>query len=254
MDNSKSITYVSNAGVLININNKKILIDGLCTSKIRMYKSTPVEIREKIINGISPFDNIDIMLITHQHSDHFDANLICSFFEKSPNTTVISTSKVISSIRSCMSNTRSINLVELNPLFHCSERIKINGVEIQAISMIHEGKDCVDVNNLAFLIEYGVKILHLGDAAPVKENFESLNLKQHKIDALIVNFPYVSIPRAREIIKNYTDTQKILVVHLPYKELDKFNWIRVAKKSYERNKDSFIQTIFMEEIGMVINL
>jgi len=253
MNNLKNITYVSNAGVLININDKKILIDGLCTSKVRSYKSTPLEIREKIINGVPPFDNIDIMLITHQHSDHFDANLVCSFLEQSSDTVVIANKEVISNIRECMLSTNTINLIELSTSVHSIEKINVNGVEIQSISMVHEGEDYMDVNNLCFLIEYDVKILHLGDAAPVIENFELLNLKQYKLDVLIANFPYVSIPRAREIIKNYTDTQKILVVHLPHKDLDKFNWIRVAKKSYERNKDSFIPTIFMEEIGMTIN-
>jgi len=137
---------------------------------------------------------------------------------------------------------------------HCTERINVKGVEITAISMIHEGEDYGDVEHLAFLIEYGYKLLHLGDTAPVKDNFESLYIKQYKIDYLIANFPYVSIPRAREIIKNYTNTEKILVVHLPYKELDRFHWIDVAKRSYERNKDSYIPTIFMEDIGVKTNI
>ncbi len=254
MNNLSNITYVSNAGILLNINNKKILVDGLCVSRISIYKSTPTEICNKIIEGFPPFDNIDNMLITHKHSDHFNANLTCRFLENNINTVVISSREVISNIKSCNPNLPFINLIELNPLAHNIERINIDGVDIIAMSMIHDGKEYMDVTNLTFLIDYGIKILHLGDAAPIKENFEYMDINKYKVDVLLANFPYVSIPRARKIIKSYINPKRILVIHLPYKDLDRFNWISVAKKSYQRNKDNFVHTTFIENIGSSINV
>lgn len=42
-----TITYVSNAGVLIQLKDKKILIDGLCHSRQPLYKDPPPEIAQK---------------------------------------------------------------------------------------------------------------------------------------------------------------------------------------------------------------
>lgn len=254
MKNLKNITYVCNAGILINIDDKKILIDGLCNSKVPMYKSTPAEISEKLINGVSPFDNIDIILVTHNHSDHFDANLVASFLSQNPNTVTVSNSSVISDIKNCNFSINNDNLIKLEPDLNCSERIKVKGVEILPISMIHEGEGMEDVNNLAFIIDYGTKVLHLGDAAPIKENFEILVFKDKKIDLLIANFPYVCIPRARKMIKNYINTENVFVVHLPHKKLDEFNLIDRTKRSYNRSKDNFINTIFLEDIGQTISI
>lgn len=249
MTQANSITYVSNAGVLVNINEKKILIDGLCNSKLPIYKNPPPKISEKIIRGIPPFDNIDIMLITHYHSDHFDPNSTGEFLKQNPNTIAISTSEVILKIKSHLSYTKATNLIELKPVLHSGENITVNGVSIQAISMIHDGKQYQNIQHYAYLIENGIKILHIGDARPVKENYEALNLKQKRIDLLIATFPYIGLPAARQIIKEYIDPQKIVIVHLPYKELDSFGWIEATKKSYEHVKNDFIKTEFLEEPG-----
>lgn len=249
-----TITYVSNAGVLISVNNKKILIDGLCKSDIPIYKNPPAEISKQIIRGIPPFDNIDIMLITHHHSDHFDSNSIGEFLKYNLNTMVVSTHEVISKIKNHIPYTEVSNLIELNPVLHSEEKITVNGINIHTISMTHDGKEYKDIQNFSYLVEHGLKVFHIGDAGPFQENFNTLNLKQRRIDLLIAPFPYIGLPSARKIIKEYINPQKIAIVHFPYKELDGFGWIDATKKSYERVKNDFIITEFLEDIGDSINI
>ncbi|KUO60446.1 MAG: hypothetical protein APF84_06195 [Gracilibacter sp. BRH_c7a] len=254
MINKTDITYVANAGVLLSFDGKKILIDALCDSRLPIYKNTSADICNKIIKGIAPYDNIDLMLITHNHGDHFDAKMIGRFLEQNYDTLVISTDRVVSELRSCIFDPKDPRLIEVNPQLYCAERIRIKGIDIQAISMAHDGKEYSDVKNLAFLIEYGRTILHVGDAAPTKNNYQALKGGQYNIDLLIANFPYVGLPVARQIVKDYIDPGKIAVVHLPIKEHDRFNWIPSTKKSYERVKESFYQTEFLEEVGLTINM
>jgi L-ascorbate metabolism protein UlaG (beta-lactamase superfamily) len=254
MMQTNNLIYLANAGVLINMNGKKILIDGLNNANHALYKSTPIEISEQIIGGIPPFDNIDVMLITHNHSDHFDVEGVTRFLEKNSDTFVISTHEIISTIRNHISYIEETRLIGLQPKFKYEERIQIKGIDIVAISLVHDGSEYAEVSNLAFLIDSTKKVLHLGDGAPTKENYEALNLKKYRIDLLIANFPYVSLPSARNIIKDHINPNKIAVVHLPYQELDRFGWINAAKKSYERVKDSFIETEFLENIGSSINI
>lgn len=255
MQQQNSITYVANAGVLLEMHGKKILIDGLCKSKPPIYKNPPAAISEQIIRGLPPFDNIDIMLFTHHHSDHFDPISASEFSKHNANTTIISTPEVISEIKNHSSEANVPNLIELNPAPHCREKISVNGVNIQAISMIHDGKEYADVQNLAYLLEKnGTKVLHTGDAGPVQENYAPLDLNRENLDLLITTFPYIGIPAHRQLIEKYINPQKIAVVHLPYRELDSFGWIKATKKSYERVQKEFIPTVFLEEIGDILPL
>jgi len=250
-----TVTYISNAGVLLKLNDKKILIDGFCKSIYNpIYKDIPSDICDQITLGVPPFDNIDLMLITHEHPDHFYAESIGEFLKYNLNVFVISTCEVISKIKSLVDYNVYTRLIDLNPALHQREKIKVNGISIQAISMIHDGKEYADVSNLAYLIDYGKTILHLGDAAPSKANFESLNLKKYQIDLLIANFPYVLLSLARRIVQNYINPQKIAIVHLPYQELDKYGWIKATKRSYQRVENEFIKTEFLENPHYSINI
>jgi hypothetical protein len=69
------ITYSNNAGFLITDADHKILIDAhykgnACTP------SMPTRILKQIVAGESPFDGIDLILVTHNHTSHFDAELV----------------------------------------------------------------------------------------------------------------------------------------------------------------------------------
>lgn len=247
---SYKVTYISNAGVIIEFQDKKIMIDGLCSSKIPIYKSTPPEVLEKLILNIPPFNDIDVLLFTHYHGDHFDPVSTAEFLKNNTRAVVISTCKVIEKIESEFRYLDNNRFLTANPALYSAEDITAGGISIKAYSMLHEGEQYRDVQNLAYLVDaYGIKVLHVGDAKPVEENFINFNLSEKSIDLLIAPFPYVSIIKGRQVIEKYIKPGKIIAVHLPYKELDDFNWIDSAKKSYLRVKDNFTETVFFENIG-----
>ena len=68
-----TVTYVGNSGFLVTIGESKILIDGIFTGFAPEYIQ-PAEIKELIANAQPPFDNIDLILVTHAHGDHFNLN------------------------------------------------------------------------------------------------------------------------------------------------------------------------------------
>lgn len=243
MKQTNKITYIANAGVMIDLQGKKILIDGLCNPKLPIYKNTPDDIKKRIIQGRSPFNNIDVILFTHHHTDHFDPISTAEFIKYNPNTPVVSTKEVISRIK----NIEESTLLELDPALGSTEKISVQGIKISAIPMLHEGKEYINVKNLAYQIEVeGTRILHVGDAKSVKENFDCLD---NEIDILIAPFPFVGLPSARQVIEKYINPKKIAAVHLPYQELDSFGWIEGTKKSLGRVSDNFVETVFFEEIG-----
>src|SRR5690554_6920062 len=125
MNNEYQLTYISNAGVLLKIKDKKILIDPFACTKRKFYKDTPIEIKEKLITGTKPYNNIDIVLITHEHPDHFNTYSIVRFLEKNPNCNLISNNKTILNIKNAVRNPEAYKLIELSPPLHGRETIEI---------------------------------------------------------------------------------------------------------------------------------
>jgi L-ascorbate metabolism protein UlaG (beta-lactamase superfamily) len=245
------VTYIANAGVLLKLNDKKILIDAF-SKKVGTFMCTSTAIREDMIHGGPPFEGIDLMLITHEHEDHFDEENVGRFMQSHPQTVVVSNSKVISRIKYCVQNQMYSRLIELNPKLHQSESILVNDISIEAIFLSHDGKEYGDVQNLAYLIRHGKTILHLGDAAPVKEAYNSLKFKHVGIDLLIANFPYINRYVGRKIIMDEIKPKKLAIVHLPEEEMDIYGWINASKKSYERIAIEFIPTEFLQETGKTL--
>lgn len=247
------ITYVCNAGILAEYEGKKFLIDGLCNSNIPIFKYPSKETVDHIIKGIPPFDHIDVLLFSHHHTDHFDLTLVAETLKNNSNITMVSTPDAISMITPLISEYNKANVIALTPALHTSENIYVNGIRICAFSLIHEGKEYKNVQNFAYLVQIeDKKILHVGDAKSFEENFININLIQEEIDLLLVPFYYIGRPSSRRLIRQYIAPKKIGVLHLPYENKDKNGWIKATKKSWERVKDDFVETTFLEKMGTSI--
>jgi L-ascorbate metabolism protein UlaG (beta-lactamase superfamily) len=244
------VTYLSNAGVLVELDDQKILIDSLCNSTIPLYRNPPAATREQMILGVSPFDNIDCLLFTHHHSDHFDPEGAAVFLRHHKEAFIISTSAVISQISDQLSHMESKRLVALDTTGEVLQDIQINGIKIRSVAMRHDGEQYRDVPNLAYLIAAaGKKILHVGDAKPIPENYLELNLAAENIDLLLAPFPYVGLPKGRQVIEAYIKPKKIAVIHLPVREFDHGGWINSTMKNYLKVKNDFTETVFFEDTG-----
>ena len=250
MEQFCKVTYISNAGILLECNDNKIMIDSFCNSALSIYKSPSDETKKLMISGINQFENIDALLFTHNHTDHFDAESTLSFLKNNKKTLMLAPSKVVMEIKQGFPYIESKRLISLEDRLGEIEDTNINGINIQSISMLHDGKEHKDVSNLAYLVDIaGKRILHIGDAKPIKENYIHLDLIHKKIDLLIAPFPYIGLPAARQVIEKYIKPGKIAVVHFPYKEMDNYGWIDQTMKSYLRVKDTLTETVFFENIG-----
>lgn len=61
------ITYIANEGVLISSGDKQVLIDGLHREYGPEYAFLPPAEREKIETAKAPFNEIDLILVSHRH-------------------------------------------------------------------------------------------------------------------------------------------------------------------------------------------
>ena len=136
--NEVRVTFVGNAGFLITVNDKKILIDALFSGFPGDY-ILPREIQDKLALGLPPFDNIDLVLATHSHGDHFDASLVRRFLSNNPAAVFASTPQA-----TALLNDFSNRVIAFAPAKNKTAPAEIQGVHVEAVYLSHgappEGK------------------------------------------------------------------------------------------------------------------
>ena len=246
-----SITYVANAGVLLRIGGRKILVDALTAYPLSFYRATPEELRRQIIQGVPPFDGVDLMLVTHGHRDHFHGESTGKFLLHHPETAILSGEDVVAAIRDHVPGSVEGRLFAIS---QGGKTFVLNGVEVTAIPMRHAGREHERTPNTAFLIRCGLTVLCPGDAAPEADNFQVPALEDCRIGVMVANFPYVGLPGAREMVLRHIRPGRMFVVHLPDPAFDEFGWTAAAKKAYARVRDVFVPAVFLEEPGVAAGM
>lgn len=228
--------YVSNAGIILEVDGRRIGIDCLCKDSSKLYQDTPTQIREEL--------KPDILIFTHEHEDHFCAEYVKEAWERNPQLIIYSTERTIQTLR-------DIDISEDN-LYQVAdgEEIKIDSLHITFMQSMHEGDQYSDIQNLTLLIKIEDKYLVItGDAMPCQELFEKIAAWSPYIDWLFVPFPYVGLRSTRKLMTEHLDIQNIFVLHQPRKEADVQNWVANTKRVCESARDGLPAPIFPEQLG-----
>lgn len=228
--------YVSNAGIVLEVNGKQIGIDCLCKDSTKLYQDTPPQIREEL--------KPDILIITHEHGDHFCAEYVKEVWEKNPSLQIYGGKMVIRAL-----DKEKIPLANLYKVGE-GDVLEMHGLELLFVESIHEGEQYSDVQNLTLLInKEDKKLVVTGDAMPCKELFERIGEWSTHIDWLFAPFPYVGLRSTRKLMAEYLDVKNIFVLHQPRKEADVQNWVANTKRVCEGAKDGLPAPIFPEKLG-----
>lgn len=80
----EDITLLSpaNAAVLLTWRGRKLLIDGLYHFDETPFSNLTAESAQRLWAGLPPYDDIDYLLFTHGHPDHFSASLTADYLER----------------------------------------------------------------------------------------------------------------------------------------------------------------------------
>jgi L-ascorbate metabolism protein UlaG (beta-lactamase superfamily) len=153
------ITFLSNTGFLIESGDAKILIDALYMASWPGV-NLPDNLVQQIIDGEPPFDDIDLVLVTHEHSDHFSAELTSGFLENNPDTILVSNQAVVDELFA-----ENNSLEERSIAVQLSEdgSAQFNAADID-LEIFHISHGVPGLLNLGFLIDLpGGTVFHSGD-------------------------------------------------------------------------------------------
>jgi len=185
--NKVNITYVGNAGFLINIGDKKILIDALFKGFEGKYE-IPQHIQEKLKLAQAPFDEVDLILVTHVHGDHFSPDMVSQHMKNNSKAIFASTQQGVEILDAFPDR-----CIAFNPSKEKSDKKKIQDFNIETFYLPHGPNS--GVINIGFLVSVNrITFFQTGDADFDQftfDEFRSLRLPEQKIDLSFIQHYYL---------------------------------------------------------------
>ena len=211
------LTFIANEGVLIETHSHKVLIDALFDNPHPAYAAPSPDILERLETGQPPFDAIDLVLVTHDHPDHFSIRSALRFLKKNPHSKLIAPADCLSLMRKSGEHWISVEprVIPFDIGVDSKERHALDGIDLLAYRTLHSG-DLEDPWNLMYLIEMdGMTISHEGDSDGKRETFEKLGLTGQPIDLALVHFWFPLHPVGAGLLQEVLDPAHIGLFHLP---------------------------------------
>jgi L-ascorbate metabolism protein UlaG (beta-lactamase superfamily) len=153
------VTFINNAGFLITVGDKKILIDALYDFQDPRIDPPP-EVLQRAVNAEPPFDQIDLVIATHSHADHFSADLVRDHLRNNEIAVFVSTRDAVRQINQARDDFAE-RLISVNLELGESSHLSINGIELDCLYISH-GDSSIKIIGVVITVD-DYTFFHSGD-------------------------------------------------------------------------------------------
>ena len=238
------VTYIANAGFLIESGGKKVIIDALFKNGWNTYLVPTDSVVSKIVKQQTPFNNANLLLITHNHGDHFNDSMVVAYLNQSSDNILIAPPLVTNAILNNLNFNKNENqIVELDLINREKNDTTINGIRVRSFFIQHDTRP--QIEQVGYLISInGFIVFHSGDynGAEIVE-FGKLQLQKEQIDLALLNFyGFWSTKEERQFTKEFIAPKQITLIHIPPAEIE------IVKDSVKQINDFIDITIFENSI------
>ena len=211
------IQRTANAGVLLELDGKRILLDGVC-NRVEPYLPTPEQIRMSLLQ-----DPPDALVYTHNHPDHYDQLFVSHYLK----------------------NTAGPVLGPADIPYRTREAAQIGNVVISPAESRHIGRTdgCL---HQSYILQGSKCVWFMGDASLLHWQKNGYAAQP---DVVIAPYGFF-LGRGMEYCKNL-GAKALVIVHMPLRENDPYHlW-----EELERALTNFTGTaVYIPEIGQRIDL
>ncbi len=223
------ITYIGNEGYLLKTSQHKILIDALFSESYGAFDIPKKDTLNAIMEGLSPFDNVNLYFLTHYHKDHCNPALIFKYLKKNRDIRLVTNKPALVFIDGDQFGFISCKkqFIELTPELNGSLSTTLDGVDIISHSIKHLPfiKNGIDLEEYMFnsaftIITDGIKIFHSGDADfnNFKSYFENDKTYIPNVDVAFLYYDILNSSENLQYVLNKLNPKKIILMHVPLKK------------------------------------
>jgi L-ascorbate metabolism protein UlaG (beta-lactamase superfamily) len=208
------VRYVANAGMLVTVAGRRFLIDAPIRDGIAPYATSSPGERRRLEEAQAPYDNVDAILITHWHEDHFSAEAVAAHLSGNARTILVSSPEVIDRLRRAAPTVGAAQLRAVLPAPGQAEPVDVGGVPVRVLRIRHNPSRRLPEQHLGFLVGGAPTVLHVGDADPTPDNLALLKTLP-SIDVALLPFWYVSDAGNRQLVADAIRPRRVVAMHVP---------------------------------------
>lgn len=230
------VTLSANAGISLVLGQKVIWIDALHSHRVPGFSALSPELWAQLQRHPA-FQAPDLICFTHCHGDHYDRDLVRQACQLWPRAELILPEKAFPH-----------QLFLEGP----SMKFVFRDTALHFFRLPHEGSIYADVPHYGMLLSQGrFHVLVAGDcevASPVLRDI----LSGQSVDLAILDFPWLTLPRGRDFVREVIRPEHLLVYHLPFSGDDCFGYRKAAEWAVEKLSEvpdiRLLETPFQSEI------
>jgi len=210
------VTSIAHCGFLFSSGDQKILTDALIEPEKEWPHDTPSpDLLKKMELGEPPFDHINVVLISHNHSDHHSPASSARFLLNNPKTVLVTTPEVRWQMEKDIPEFKKFQSQVIVPdlAWKQSTTLEVNGIKLELARLKHgDDKKWASMVYAAFFDMGGKKVLFApASIGYFPEEYKALGLAQRGIDLAFLGFNLViqRAPGSSEAVLNTTGIQTI---------------------------------------------
>ncbi len=211
------VRYLANEGFLLQGGGRKVLVDALFGRGLDGYAALDPAVRQALESAQAPFDDVDLILATHFHGDHFDATAVAAHLRSNPGAHFVSTPQAVELLGRELNDEPAVRarVEAVHPPEGLPRRLSRQGVGFEVFNLHHGRNRRPPVENLGFLIQLGeLRILHIGDTEADSADFEPYELPAREIDLALLPAWYLTYDHWIAAVRQQIRPRRIGVMHL----------------------------------------
>jgi L-ascorbate metabolism protein UlaG (beta-lactamase superfamily) len=244
------VTLLANSGIILEYNGTKLLIDGTPGEIHGYFSGLSEEVRKDLLEGKKPlFRDIDILMYTHCHHDHFSPEVTGALVEGQRTRCLMMPDRdsrpFVQLRESAILNETRLWLLDI-PLGKI-EGYELDGIKIKAFRTMHAGEMYRETEHYCYLIELGDKVILItGDSDYDPDYFKTI-LSGIRIHAVFINPLFLNRREGRMALTESIKPDKVVVCHIPFEGIPGTNLRKIAARDAVKHKEILPEIILLQD-------
>ncbi len=241
------VTFISNCGFMITSGDKTVVFDALHTPGYYLSSEEELANHKKLINLEEPFANINLILASHSHPDHFHAGSCAAHLVNNPTGKLIGNDWVIERMQNDTLYIQIQNqLIEVNPNQNEHVRLDFEGITVWAYPIRHFSWYGYYYPHIAYVVNLnGVNIYFGGDNMVEGSEFPFYRIDQKTIHLAFIRFQnlFGSFFESENIdtLNQFISPKVLIPMHFLYGDTA-FKYISQVEDSVSKFQNSIPET------------